>query len=290
MDNFQYNRRPANPFGRIVIPLVLYWGISFVCQVIITAAYMMMHGQELIAAYENQEKLQQFMQQAFLFIYRYSTETTAVSALLMMPICVHMMKKDEKERRINGIQEVIWKVPTQVYALIVGFGITAGIAVNNILILSNIRSISLSFQSTSEALYSAPLAVQILCLGIIVPILEEWLYRGVIFRRLRDYGNWKRAMIVSALIFGLAHANLVQFIYGFVFGLALSWIYEKQNTLKAPILLHCTINVVSVLMTATDGYLWIFKTPVRMGVITVVCAALASGAYVLGKNIHKPEA
>ncbi|MFQ7310676.1 CPBP family intramembrane glutamic endopeptidase [Sellimonas sp.] len=289
MDNYQYYRRPFNPITRVLVPLLIYWGIGLLCQFIVTASYMVAHANELLAAYESEAKLQAFMEEAFRFIFRFSTETTAVGALIMLPICIYMIRKDKRMRAFSGIKENVWKGPAKIYPLTVGFGVTAGIVVNNLLILSNIRAISQSYQTTSEALYSAPLATQLICLGIIVPILEECLYRGVIYRRVRDMSSWKKAAVISSLIFGFVHANLVQAIYGFVFGLALCWLYEKQTTLKVPVLLHCTVNIVSVIMTATDGYLWIFKTPVRMGIITVACAALASGIFVLLKGIHSPE-
>lgn len=179
---------------------MIYWGIGLLCQFIVTASYMVAHANELLAAYESEAKLQAFMEEAFRFIFRFSTETTAVGALIMLPICIYMMRKDKRMRAFSGIKENVWKGPAKIYPLTVGFGVTAGIVVNNLLILSNIRAISQSYQTTSEALYSAPLATQLICLGIIVPVLEECLYRGVIYRRVRDMSSWKKAAVISSLI------------------------------------------------------------------------------------------
>ena len=49
-------------------------------------------------------------------------------------------------------------------------------------------------------------------------------------------------MMLSALMFGLYHGNLVQAIYGFVLGYLAVYIYEKYGSLKASILFHATIK------------------------------------------------
>ena len=166
---------------------------------------------------------------------------------------------------------------------------TAGVALNNILILSNISSISASYQTTSAGLYASPVIIEVIGLGVIVPVLEECLYRGVIFRRIRDMVDARKAILFSALIFAVVHGNIVQFLYAFVFGLLLSYAYETYESIKAPVLLHCAANLGSVLLTETNAYEWIFQTPLRMGIITVVCAFAASVFFVQIRNMENTK-
>ena len=91
------------------------------------------------------------------------------------------------------------------YLYAVLLGVTAGVALNNILILSNISSISASYQTTSAGLYASPVIIEVIGLGVIVPVLEECLYRGVIFRRIRDMVDARKAILFSALIFAVVH-------------------------------------------------------------------------------------
>lgn len=292
MFNNQSNRRPGNPIVGIIVPILIYWGISFLVDVVVVAAYMTAHGQELMQAYESQSALQTFMEETMTFILGHSTEITSASALLALPFYIYMMRKDERYRKMFVEPEehkTPWKAPAVSYVYTVLLGVTAGIALNNILILSNLGSISVSYQTTSAGLYAAPVIIEIIGLGVIVPVLEECLYRGVIFRRLRDLMPAKKAILFSAVIFAIIHGNIVQFLYALVFGLLLSYVYESFESIKAPIILHASANLGSVLLTEGNGYGWIFHTPLRMGMVTVICAFTASVFFVLIRNIENSK-
>ena len=91
---------------------------------------------------------------------------------------------------------------------------------------------------------------------VLVPITEETLYRGLIFRGLHQKSRLA-AYAVSALVFAAVHVvsyigtmdwgllglSLVQYLPA---GLALAWAYEKADTIWAPILMHMTINQISI--------------------------------------------
>ena len=81
---------------------------------------------------------------------------------------------------------------------------------------------------------------------LLTPCLEEVLYRGVVYGRLCDLllvnheeqgaeqtqKAWKNrliAMALSALLFGVLHQNLVQFVYAGALGLMLAWFMEEAN-------------------------------------------------------------
>lgn len=91
--------------------------------------------------------------------------------------------------------------------------------------------------------------MEIVSAVIAAPILEELLFRGMIYRRLRDFCNAKLAIIISAVFFGVFHGNLVQFVYAFIIGLMLAYVYEKMKTIWAPIVFHVGANLLSVLIT-----------------------------------------
>src|SRR6185312_16905981 len=51
------------------------------------------------------------------------------------------------------------------------------------------------------------------------PVLEEYLFRGLILRGLLAHGPRIQAILFSAILFGIVHANLRQFVIGLVLGL-----------------------------------------------------------------------
>ena len=60
--------------------------------------------------------------------------------------------------------------------------------------------------------------------------------------------------------------------------------------MKAPMCAHISSNILSVLLTEMNAMEWMSREPVRMGVITVVCASVASTMYVLIQRIEeKPD-
>ena len=80
------------------------------------------------------------------------------------------------------------------------------------------------------------------------PIMEEFVFRKLIVDRAVRYGEGI-AVLTSGLMFGLFHGNLNQFIYAFVIGVMLAYLYVKTGNLKITISLHMLFNFVSGFLT-----------------------------------------
>ena len=78
--------------------------------------------------------------------------------------------------------------------------------------------------------------------GILAPITEEILFRGLIQRSVLPFGK-KLAIIVSALTFGLFHGNLIQTPYAFAVGLVLGYVAAEYNIIWSMVL-HMINNLV----------------------------------------------
>lgn len=88
----------------------------------------------------------------------------------------------------------------------------------------------------------------ILCIAIFGPVLEELLFRGAITKELLNRHNPVKAIIISALIFGIFHVNPVQVVSATLIGLLLGWIYYKTASLVPCILIHILNNSLSVFL------------------------------------------
>jgi hypothetical protein len=215
------------------------------------------------------DEMMQIIQKVYDKMTAYSTQITSATALLMIPAVVLLFRRDWKRRYEFGIQKAE-QVSLGHYILLIPLGIIACIVSNNIISMSELALYSDSYQSTSEALYSASLPVMLVGLGIIVPIAEEFMFRGLLYNRIKDLVSWKKAWVLSALLFGVYHGNLVQGIYGFLAGLLLVYVYEKYGSMRAPIVLHAVLNMTSVLISKTGGFDWMFTDMIRVCVITVI--------------------
>ena len=83
---------------------------------------------------------------------------------------------------------------------------------------------------------------------VLAPVVEEILFRGLLYPLIKQRGHPRAALWVSALLFALIHANLMTFVPLAFFALALTWLYEKTDALIAPIVTHSFFNAVNFLL------------------------------------------
>ena len=91
----------------------------------------------------------------------------------------------------------------------------------------------------------------VLAIAIVGPILEEMLFRGAITSVLLKAYTPKKAIIYSALIFGIFHINPAQILTAFLLGLLLAWLFYTTRSLIPGILIHILNNGLSVYFTRT---------------------------------------
>ena len=92
-------------------------------------------------------------------------------------------------------------------------------------------------------------ATLILLAVIMAPVFEEIVFRGIIMKGLLNKGmKPKTAIIISAVVFGLVHANPWQFVGAVLLGSVLGLVYYKTKSLLLPILLHAFNNLCSSIL------------------------------------------
>lgn len=94
----------------------------------------------------------------------------------------------------------------------------------------------------AEQLKEAPLWLQVAGLSILVPISEELLYRGVVFRVIKSRLPMVVSAVFSSILFALGHGNIIHMLYAFVMGLLLCWCADTGG-IGASILFHIGANL-----------------------------------------------
>lgn len=84
----------------------------------------------------------------------------------------------------------------------------------------------------------------LLVVAIVAPVAEEVLFRGVLYRWLRERIGIVFALILSSLIFSVVHGVVALIPAIAVLGLILGWIYERTQSIWAPILVHGIYNAI----------------------------------------------
>lgn len=159
--------------------------------------------------------------------------------LVGMPVLILLVKKipaESPERRsMNAGHFTLSAIIC--FALVY---LTNGLG-NIITILIGIMKGSAVQNQVLEVTSSVSMWVIVLYMVICAPIMEEYIFRKLIVDRTVRYGQ-AVAVLISGLMFGLFHGNLNQFIYAFVLGVFLAFLYVKTGNLKITIALHMLIN------------------------------------------------
>lgn len=80
--------------------------------------------------------------------------------------------------------------------------------------------------------------------AVIAPIFEEFVFRGVLLRALKPYGNGL-AIFFTGIFFGVFHGNLSQCFYAAAIGIALGYIADVTDSLIPTTVIHILVNSVS---------------------------------------------
>lgn len=93
-----------------------------------------------------------------------------------------------------------------------------------------------------------PLWLNLLLLAVLPALVEEYVFRGLIFLGYKKR-NPLKAVLLSAVLFGFMHLNINQFSYAFVLGIVLALLVYATGSIIPGILVHFTINGYSVVVS-----------------------------------------
>ena len=100
------------------------------------------------------------------------------------------------------------------------------------------------FLSGSET-FAPPLynLLTIITFIVVAPVSEEFIFRGILLHRWTAKWGVTPALLISALLFAVLHANIIGL---FVFGVIMSLLYIKTRTLIVPIICHSLNNFAAI--------------------------------------------
>ena len=119
---------------------------------------------------------------------------------------------------------------------------------------------------------------------ILSPIVEEFLFRGIILRKLVTelHFDIKWAVLISSFLFGICH-NFGGIISAFLFGICMAFLYIKSKNIFIPILAHLVNNLLSFIL-ACSGVEIFLSNNLIIGVI-IILAILTN--FILFRDIFR---
>lgn len=142
---------------------------------------------------------------------------------------------------------------------------------------------------SDETLYESgiDIALYFVQVAILPAIFEELVFRGITFGALKPLGT-RFAVILSAILFGMAHIYPLQSMFATLFGLLLGGVYVATGSLWTCVLLHFFNNAFAVLASYSAEMIEKGNMLVPMFVSAVVYAAMAYSIVYLIKYIKLP--
>lgn len=148
-----------------------------------------------------------------------------------------------------GYKKMSWKAVF--YAFLIGIVVY----ILNVFVAAFFNSIlqafGYSFSSSSSSGGSYPFwlfIVNLIMTAVLPAICEETAHRGMLLKSMSTFG-YKKAIIISALLFGLLHLNIEQFFYATIIGLYLGYISVLCDTIYPAMIVHFMNNAIGVLMS-----------------------------------------
>ena len=166
----------------------------------------------------------------------------------------------------------IKKISGEMVLLMISIGYVANMITTGIVeLLPDSLTTAAYTESISLALSNENIIMLLLSTGIAAPILEEIIFRDWIYNCWSGI-NTTAAIIISSLLFGFAHMNLVQSTYAFVLGMMFVYVNRKFNSILPGIIMHLTVNSSSVILDHYEicGKLWYIPFIISLGYISYI--------------------
>ena len=255
----------------LLYPFLLYQGITTAISVAV-GSFLMARNAESLTAIPDPEQF--FFALQDLILNHYGI-IAGLGALCTLPILIYLYRYDTGKEIRASLHEEWERVPFFHYVSVLVMGAAVCLALNHLLIYSRLTELLQDgYADTAAILFQGKLILEIAVAGIVIPIVEELIFRGLAYRRMRWYIKPVPAMILSAMYFAAVHGNWLQGIYAFIMGMLLAFAYERFHSILAPMLIHIGANTVSVIVSETDLLEFVYEDHTAFLIATVIAAVL----------------
>jgi membrane protease YdiL (CAAX protease family) len=95
---------------------------------------------------------------------------------------------------------------------------------------------------------STPVLISfIIAVCIIAPVLEEVIFRGIVWRAIEKMTSTNVAWAVTSVLFAAAHADIIHIIAVLPLGILFGYLRKRTNNIWAPMLAHSANNFLASL-------------------------------------------
>ncbi len=144
---------------------------------------------------------------------------------------------------------IVGTVPNRLRLSLVGFGKEIWLAASLVVSIMVLANLSKSVAYIPPVMYLPDLSVIRILQGVVViPLVEEWLFRGILYPYLRKHLPFMWAVVANVILFALCHYNMDEKFLDLLphlgLGLVLVLYYERSRSIGACIVIHGVANMV----------------------------------------------
>ena len=243
--------RPAAPYEgnalfkiwRVFYPMLLYFAVSMAASLVVSAVLILIGIFMKGSASFNYEDIYNSIMGSVLLM-------TGVADAVCAVLFYFFYRSDERRRTVYYPEKrVLRKNQFSAFSVfgIICLTIGASVLVNTLISSLNIQDPA--FESSQKSMMeNTGFLQQFIVIGIVAPACEELFFRGLIYRRLRDYLGVTWAIVISGAVFGIFHGNITQGIFAFLLGMLFALIYEHFGTIWASLTAHMANNLYALIM------------------------------------------
>ena len=120
--------------------------------------------------------------------------------------------------------------------------------------------------------------LRLIAIALMAPIVEELLNRGIILGKLTSIMPAWAAVLIQALLFGLAHGQMLWIIYATAGGVIIGYIRMRGGGVRAAIIFHMVFNATSEVRSYLESPF--YENPVVYNIAMVASGALLLAAII----------
>lgn len=247
------SNRPIHPvmqIWRVIYPILIHLGISMAVSIAFSMFFIwkVISGTDISNNYDVVEKINSST------LYQ-----LILTSVLSGVITFFLYRKDQQRRKAGFLgqgEDFVWSPPVIWFSVII-LAIAGSQMLNDLILVFRLNEIFPYYsQMTDDTMTGQPVWLLFLTVGLLAPAAEELIFRGLVFRRMKDFMNPWAAIILSALLFGIYHGNMIQFLYASLMGILLAVIYHRTGTLWTSILAHVVANLWSLFGNSWWSSMW----------------------------------
>ncbi len=228
---------------RLFYPMITYTGVSYF------VTYLFMSGCMIICILDKSIDMMHMTMDMFNTVEEvysnYINESNAVIFAITIPLFILYMHMDKRRKIKYGVYKQEKQTAWYKYIILPILGIAACVGGTFMIILGGWELTGMN--SLNDALFSGKTVIELISLGILYPIMNELLYRGLLYNRLKEYMTKHMAALMISLVIAFYSNNFAEGIYSFLMSVLCIYVYDRYHSVLAPILVSMGASIITVL-------------------------------------------